>query len=157
MRSRRIAPFLASQSGEEFPEFSPDGRWLAYASDESGRPEIYVRPFPGPGGRWQISQQGGVGPLWARNGKQLFYRSGDQVWGVDVQTGPAFSAGKPRLLFEQPGFLCGNPICGWDLSLDGQRFLMVKVDERKPAPVTELILVQNWFEELRRLGPNGKK
>jgi DNA-binding winged helix-turn-helix (wHTH) protein len=157
VRNRRVTPFLNSQSGEEFPAFSPDGRWLAYTSDESGRPETYVRPFPGPGGRWQISQQGGVGPLWARNGKQLFYRSGDQVWEVDVQTGPAFSAGKPRLLFEQPGFLCGNPICGWDLSLDGQRFLMVKVDDRKPTPLTEMILVQNWFEELKRLAPTGKK
>jgi serine/threonine-protein kinase len=147
-RSHRVTPFLNSHSEEIYPEFSPDGRWLAYSSDESGRWEVYVRPFPGPGGKWQISQQGGTEPLWARTGKQLFYRTGDQVWAVDVQTGPAFSAGKPRLLFEQPGFGGGIPIRGWDLSLDGQRFLMVKLDERKPTPLKEMILVQNWFEEL---------
>jgi len=134
VRSRRITPFLNSQSVQAYPEFSPDGRWLAFASSESGRYEVYVRPFPGPGGQWQISQQGGTEPLWARNGKQLFYRHGDQIWAVDVQAGPAFSAGKARLLFEQPGFGSGQPIRTWDLSLDGQRFLMVKLDDRKPTP-----------------------
>jgi hypothetical protein len=148
---------LNSQSAQAYPEFSPDGRWLAYVSYESGRYEVYVRPFPGPGGKWQISQQGGYQPLWARTGKQLFYKWEDQVWAVDVQTAPAFSAGKPRLLFQQPGLGGGVPIRGWDLSLDGQRFLMVKSDERKPTPVTEMILVQNWFEELKRLAPAGNE
>ncbi len=76
---------------------------------------------------------------------------------VDVQTGPAFSAGKPRLLFERTGFELVGPIRNWDLSLDGQRFLMVKLDDNKPTPVTEMILVQNWFEELKRLAPSGRK
>jgi serine/threonine-protein kinase len=160
VRSRRVTPFSSSQASEWCPGFSPDGRWLAYGSDESGRREVYVRPFPGPGGKWQVSREGGTEPMWARTGKQLFYRRGDlkkQVWAVDVQTGPAFSAGKPRLLFEQPGFGPGDPIRNWDLSLDGLRFLMVKLDDRKPTPVTELILVQNWFEELKRLAPSSKK
>jgi serine/threonine-protein kinase len=157
VRSRRVTPFLNSQSAQAYPEFSPDGRWLAYVSDESGRGEVYVRPFPGPGGKWQISQQGGYQPLWARTGKQLFYKWEDQVWAVDVQTAPVFSAGKPRLLFQQPGLGLGVPIRNWDLSLDGQRFLMVKSDERKPTPVTEMILVQNWFEELKRLAPAGNE
>ena len=98
-------------------------------------------------------------PLWARNGKQLFYRSiypGDQVWVVDVRTDGGFSASKPRLLFKAPGLSCAGPIRTWDLSLDGQRFLMVKLEERKSQPVTEMILVQNWFEELKRLAPAGK-
>jgi hypothetical protein len=75
---------------------------------------------------------------------------------VDVQTGPAFSAGKPRLLFEQRGFGYSG-LRNWKISSDGQRFLMVKLDDRKPTPVTEMILVQNWFEELKRLAPSGKK
>jgi serine/threonine-protein kinase len=95
LRSRHITPFLNSGADEGWPEFSPDGRWLAYSSDESGRPEVYVRPFPGPGGKWLISHEGGMDPLWARNGKQLFYRSvdGQQVWAVDVRAEGEFSPG----------------------------------------------------------------
>jgi serine/threonine-protein kinase len=157
LRSRRVTPFLKSRGIEAWPEFSPDGRWIAYVSDESGRWEVFVRPFPGPGGKWLISHEGGFDPLWAKNGKQLFYRSGDdqQVWVVDVRTDGGFLAGKPRLLFKEPGLGGGGR--AWDLSLDGQRFLMVKLEERKPQPVTEMILVQNWFEELKRLVPGGKQ
>jgi len=161
MQSRRITPFLNSSGYESFPEFSPDGRWMAYASDESGRLEVYVRPFPGPGGKWLISQEGGHEPLWGRNGKQLFYRSTDGgqvlVWAVDVRTDGGFSARKPRLLFKGPGFTGGIPIRSWDLSLDGQRFLMVKTEDTQPTPVTEMVLVMNWFEDLKRLSPTGKK
>ena len=157
LRSRRAKPFLNSRAGERWPELSPDGRWMAYVSSESGQQEVYVRPFPSSGGKWLISQEGGLEPLWARDGKQLFYRSGDQVWVADVRTDGGFSPSKPRLLLKAPGFGTGSPIRAWDLSLDGQRFLMVKLDERKPQPVTELILVQNWFEELKRLVPTGKK
>jgi serine/threonine-protein kinase len=157
MRDRKITPFFNSRFEEMYPEFSPDGRWISYVSDESGRAEVYVQPFPGPGGKWQISNEGGTEPLWSRNGKQLYYRRPNQVWVVDAQTGSAFSASKPRLLFEQPGYATNVPIRNWDISPDGQRFLMVKVDERKSQPVTEMILVQNWFEELKRLVPPGKK
>jgi serine/threonine-protein kinase len=155
--SGRVMPFLNSQFNETYPEFSPDGRWIAYASDESARNEVYVRPFPGPGMKHQVSSQGGIQPLWARNGRQLFYRWEDQVWAVDVRTDGGFSTGKPRLLFERSGYSPGSPTRNYDLSLDGQRFLMVKLEQREPAPVTELILVQNWFEELKRLVPTGKK
>jgi Tol biopolymer transport system component len=155
--SGRLRPFLNSQFDEIYPEFSPDGHWIAYVSDESARYEVYVRPFPGPGMKHQLSSQGGIQPLWARNGRQLFYRWEDQVWAVDVQTDGGFSTGKPRLLFERSGYSPGDPIRSYDLSLDGQRFLMVKLEQRKPAPVTELTLVQNWFEELKRLVPTGKK
>jgi Tol biopolymer transport system component len=161
VRSRRITPFLNSRANEGWPEFSPDGRWLAYASTESGREvnEVYVRPFPGPGGRTLISHEGGEEPLWSRDGKKLFYRSVDhqQVWVVDVRTDGGFSAGKPRLLFRTQGFLYGGMVRTWDLSPDGRRFLMVKMEERKPRPVTEMILVQNWFDVLKGLVPAGKK
>jgi serine/threonine-protein kinase len=155
--SGRVTPFLNSQFDETFPDFSPDGRWIAYTSDESKRDEVYVRAFPGPGMKQQVSSEGGRDPLWARNGKQLFYRRQDQVWVVDVRTDGGFAATKPRLLFEKPGYSSGNPIRAYDLSLDSQRFLMVKGEQRKPSPATEMVLVQNWFEELKRLVPTGKK
>lgn len=116
-----------------------------------------MQSFSGPGMKRQVSSQGGYTPLWARNGKQLFYLWGDQVWAVDVRTDSGFSTGKPRLLFERAGYWQGAPIRGYDLSRDGQRFLMVKKEQRKPQPVTEMILVQNWFEELKEKLPTGKK
>jgi serine/threonine-protein kinase len=155
--SGRVTPFLNSPFNEQSPEFSPDGRWMAYSSDESKRHEIYVQPFPGPGTKFPVSSEGGIQPLWARNGKQIFYRRQDQVWIVDVRTDGGFATSKPRLVFERPGYYSSNPIRSYDLSLDSQRFLMMKLDQRKPAPVTEMILVQNWFEELKRLVPTGKK
>jgi len=156
LKSRQVTPFLTSRSYEEHPEFSPDGRCLTYSSDESGRPEVYVRPYPNPGGKWKLSLEGGTEPLWARNGKQLFYRWEDQVWAVDVRTDQGFTPGKPRLLFEKPSYRMSRPVRCWDFSPDSQKFLMVKLDDRKPQPVTEMILVQNWFEELKRLCPTGK-
>jgi serine/threonine-protein kinase len=155
-RSESVRPFLNSQFNEAYPELSPDGRWIAYTSNESARNEVYVRPFPGPGMKHPVSSQGGREPLWARNGKQLFYRWQDQVWAVDVRTDGGFTTSKPRLLFERPGYSPATAIRGYDLSQDGQRFLMVKLEQRKPTPVTEMILVQNWFEELKRLAPAGK-
>jgi dipeptidyl aminopeptidase/acylaminoacyl peptidase len=157
VKSRRVTPFLNSKAAEGWPEISPDGRWLAYASDESGRWEVWVQPFPGPGGRWQISKGGGNQPIWSKDGRQIYYRQADQVWVTDVRTGEDFSAGRPRLLFEQQGFSSATPVRNWGLWPDGQGFLMVKLDERKPEPVTEITLVQNWFEELKRLVPTGKK
>jgi len=155
--SGRTRPFLESPFEEIHPEFSPDGRWIAYVSDESGRSEVYVRSFPGPGVKHQVSIEGGVQPLWARDARQLFYRWNDQVWAADVVAGDGFSTGRPRLLFERPGYSPGNPTRSYDLSHDGTRFLMVRQEERSPAPVTEMVLVQNWFEELQRLVPTGSK
>ena len=156
-QTRRVTPLLNSGANESHPAWSPDGRWMAYSSDETGSNEVYVRPVYGRGGKWKISNQGGREPLWSRNGSQLFYRRGDQVWVVDVRSESGFSVGKPRRLFEQRGFQSSYSNYTWDLSLDGQRFLMVKLEDRKPLPVTELILVQNWFEELKRLVPAGKR
>jgi serine/threonine-protein kinase len=164
MKSRQVTPFLNTKANESYPEVSPDGRWMAYVSDESGRDEVYVRPFPGPGGKQQISSDGGGNPIWSRDGKQLFYLNvGDIIgdheygcWMVDVRTDGGFWAGKPRLLFKTNQFVVGRPSHTWDVSLDGQRFLMAKFGEREPHPVTELVLVQNWFEELKRLAPADK-
>jgi serine/threonine-protein kinase len=157
VRSGRLTPFLNSPFNETYPDFSPDGRLIAYTSDESGREEVYVRDFPGPGMKQQVSNQGGAQPLWARKGRQIFYLRGDQVWAVDVRTEGGSATSKPRLLFEKPGYDVGGPVRVYDLSQDGQRFLMVNVEQRKSTPITEMILIQNWFEELKRLVPAGKK
>jgi eukaryotic-like serine/threonine-protein kinase len=157
VRSRQVTPFLNSQFNEMHPEFSPDGRWIAYSSDETKRFEVCAQPYPGPGTKSQVSNEGGTEPMWAINGRQIFYRWQDQVWVVDVQTDGGFSPNKPRRLFEKSGYSTASPLRGWDLSHDGQRFLMVKLDQSQPTPITEINLVQNWIEELKRLLPAGKK
>jgi Tol biopolymer transport system component len=151
---RKAQPFLRTPSNENGATFSPDGRWLAYQSDESGQYEIYVRPFPGPGGKWQISTEGGTEPVWARNGRELFYRSGNKMMIAAIETGPMFVAAKPQRLFE------GNYATGsfrfdpnYDVTADGQRFLMIKKSERESAAPTQINVVLNWFEELKRRVP----
>jgi eukaryotic-like serine/threonine-protein kinase len=124
-------------------------------SDESGRREVYVRPFPG-GGKTQISTEGGVEPVWARNGRELFYRIGDKMMATAIETKPVFAAAKPKLLFEghyETSMYAFEP--NYDVSPDGQRFLMIKASEQESAP-TQLNVVLNWSEELRRLAPAGK-
>ncbi len=131
--------------------FSPDGHFLAYVSDESGRREVYVQPYPGPGGKLTISTDGGQEPVWSADGRELFYRNGNQMLAVAIRTEPTFSAGKPRLLFEGNYQLdaVGHPF--YDVSPDGQRFLMVR-PKGGGAP-TQLYVVLNWGEELKRLAP----
>jgi WD40 repeat protein/predicted Ser/Thr protein kinase len=154
--SGRVTTFLDSKFDERYPDFSPDGRWIAYSSDEAGRDEVYVRPFPGPGTKHLVSAEGGSQPMWARDGSRLFYRQQDQYWVVDVRTDGGFSTSKPRLLFTKPGYGSAIPIRSYDLSVDSQRFLMIKSQQRalESSPATEMILVQNWFEELKRMLPN---
>jgi serine/threonine-protein kinase len=157
MSDRKAQPFLQTPSNESAPRFSPDGRWLAYVSDESGRYEIYVQPYPGPGGKWQVSTEGGTEPVWNRNGRELFYRSGDKMMAVDIATQPGFAAGKPRMLFEGRYELAPIPIANYDVSPDGQRFLMLKPSEQEQAAPTQINVVLNWFEELKQKVPTGKK
>jgi len=155
IRDRRVTPFLQSRFDEIDPQFSPDGKWIAYVTAESGSYEIYVQPFPEKGGRWQVSHKGGLNPLWSPDGRRLYYCSWpgvDEIWVVDVQTGSGFSAGKPRLYMKREGYNSGL-VRTWDISPDGRRFLAVKKDERKLRPITEMILVQNWFDEVKRLVP----
>jgi serine/threonine-protein kinase len=158
LSDRKAEPFLLTPFNEGGPTFSPDGHWLAYISDESGRQEIYVQPYPGPGGKWQISTEGGSEPEWDRNGRELFYRSGNKMMSVEVTTQPTFSAGKPKVLFEGRYFAVQPPLAGtaYDVSLDGQRFLMVKETEATTSN-TQINVVQNWFQELKQRVPTEKK
>ncbi|HLE81646.1 MAG TPA: hypothetical protein VJA25_10170, partial [Dehalococcoidia bacterium] len=148
---RKAQPFIQTPYSEFAAGFSPDGHWLAYESDESGRPEIYVQPFPGPGRKWTLSTEGGGSPFWAQNG-ELFYVSGNNLMAVDIQTQAAFRAGKPRLLFRVSPSLQAGGSFTFDVTPDGQRFLMVKLSELD-LPATQLTIVQNWDEELKRLLP----
>jgi Tol biopolymer transport system component len=152
----KAQPFIRTPFDEGGPRFSPDGRWLAYISDESGRFEIYVQPYPGPGGRRQVSTEGGTEPVWNPNGRELFYRGGDKMMAVDIVTQPTFSAGKPRMLFEGQYVPAPVTFSNYDVSPDGQRFLMIKANEQESAP-TQINVVLNWFEELKQKVPTGKK
>jgi hypothetical protein len=127
-------------------EFSPDGNLIAYQSNESGPPQIYVQSFPGPGGKWTISIGGGTSPRWARNGRELFYRQGSRMMSVEVELAPTFRAGKPQMLFE------GSYQNGWDVAPDASRFLMIKAAAPEQPP-DEIDIVVNWLEELRRRVP----
>jgi serine/threonine-protein kinase len=130
--------------------FSPDGRWLAYYSDESGRGEVFVRGYRPPGGKWPISSDGGAEPVWSRDGREIFYRSGNKLMAVDVMTGSTFLAGKPKPLFEGP-YVTALP-ANFDVSPDGQRFVMV-IPVQKESRSARFDVVLNWFEELKRLVP----
>ena len=145
-------PFVETPFREGAPVFSPDGQWIAYVSDDSGRFEIYVRPFPGPGEKWAISTEGGSEPVWPRDGHQLFYRAGDTMMAVDVQTTPTFSAGKPRKVFDTTFERSIALWANYDVSPDGQRLLMVRRENRS-LPATHINVVLNWVEELRQRLP----
>jgi len=157
MGDRKAQPFLRTEFSESAPRFSPDGRWLTYDSNESGRSEIYVRPYPGPGEKSQISTEGGKEPVWNPNGRELFYRSGDKMMAVDVATQPTFAAGKSRMLFEGHYLPTPNYFQNYDVSSDGQRFLMLKPVEQAQAAPREIDVVLNWFEELKQKVPAGTK
>ena len=154
---RKSQPFLRTRFTESAARFSPDGRWLAYVSDESGRFEVYVQAYPGPGGKYQVSTEGGTEPVWNPNGRELFYRSGNKMMAVDVTLQPNFSAGKPKVLFEAPYEPTPATLGNYDVSPDGQRFLMLKPVEQEQAAPTQIVVVQNWFEELKQKVPTGKK
>lgn len=157
-QSKDITPFKKTIYNECDPSFSPDGRWLIYASDKEGRFEVYVSRSSGSGGEIKVSREGGREPGWARSGKQIFYRADDsqQMWVVDFHAGMDLPIGTSRLLFQSPNFGGTGHVRCWDISLDDQRFLMVKRERFPLKPVTEMIFVQNWFEELKRLVPTGK-
>jgi Tol biopolymer transport system component/predicted Ser/Thr protein kinase len=152
MSDHKALPFLQTRFNEISPRFSPDGHWLAYASDESGRYEIYVQPYPGPGGKWQISTDGGTEPVWARNG-ELFYRNGDKMMAVETNTKSTFSADKPKLLFERH-YATYNTMPAYDVTPDGQRFLLAKAAGQGPQ---EINVVLNWNEELKQKVASGNK
>jgi serine/threonine-protein kinase len=142
-------PLLQTKFREANAEISPDGHWMAYQSDESGRIEIYVRPFPEPGNtRFPVSNGGGIKPMWARDGRELYYLNGSSIMAVPVQTSPSFVAGTPVRLFGGGYF---SAILGrtCDVARDG-RFLMIRNPPLDPATTpASMIVVQNWFEELK--------
>jgi serine/threonine-protein kinase len=156
--ARRLVP---GPLGTARAEFSPDGRFLAYESNASGRNEVYVQPVSGSGRRVTISSNGGLRPAWAGHGRELFYWEQGldvtRVMAVDVKLGESFSAGVPRALFEfrsadyPPGV---SPIRAYDVTNDGTRFLMARVlkDSVEP-PITQIVIAQNWLEELKRMVP----
>jgi Tol biopolymer transport system component/predicted Ser/Thr protein kinase len=151
---RKPRLFLQTPANEGAPRFSPDGKWVAYASNESGRPEVYVQPYPGPGGKWQISADGGTEPVWNRNGHELFYRSGSRMMSVPVVTDTSFAVGKPALLFDGAYVAVEFPLVAvnYDVSADGERFLLLK-EEPTDAATPQINVVLNWFEELKGLVP----
>ena len=156
---RKPELFLATPALEVCAEFSPDSRWIAYQSNESGRMEIYVRPYPGPGGKWQVSTNGGRFPRWMKKGRELIYREGANRWmAVPITAaGDTFRAGKPQLLFE------GNFVdlgfgSNYDVSRDGRQFILFQraEEEEQEQDRAHLTFIFNFFEEVRCLVPTGK-
>ena len=153
-------PYLQAPWEELRATLSPDGRLVAYQSNESGRSEVYVRPFPPSGGRWQVSDEGGSYARWARDGRVLFYRTDEGIMAVNVQTsGDGFSASRPRLIASGNfvGGLGGVSVGGstfadYDVGPDGRFVMFPSAGEEAPNVQLARVVV-NWFEELRRIVP----
>ena len=156
---RKPRAFLESRFNPTHAEFSPDGKWMAYVSNESGSPAVYVQPYPGPGEKIRISTSGGTEPIWTANGKELLYRSftssGLGFFSAAIRSLSPFRVDTPRLLFEAKfgDYDSTTPTRGWDVSADGQRFLLVRPAGPAEKPVTVVHVVLNWAEELKRLAP----
>ena len=158
---RRLAPLVQTPFLETNAEISPDGRWIAYQSAESGRDEIYVRPFPNVNeGRWQVSTGGGTRPLWARSGQELFYitSADDALMSTTISGTPAFKSSNPTKILDMAAYSIGGQTANvgrtYDVSPDGRRFLMIKqAAGEQTAARPQILVVQNWFEELKRRVP----
>jgi serine/threonine-protein kinase len=146
-------------------ELSSDGRWLAYHSTESGQLQVYVQAYPGPGRRYQVSADGGISPIWRADGRELFYVQPNvqtpplgpieaRMMAVPVATQSAFTFGVPKELFAGR-YEMNSPARAYDATADGQRFLLIQARERPPELITQMTVVQNWFEELKRLVPGN--
>jgi serine/threonine-protein kinase len=153
-----LKPLLQAAFNQTTARVSPDGRWLAYASNESGRYEVYVRPFPSQAGKWQVSTTGGSRPVWSRRGDELFFRGGRSINAVRVTSnGGSFSTSAPFKLFDDR-YDDGNlNHTNYDVSLDGERFVMFKPAEASSGqPGGQIVAVQNWLDEVRRMIPAAK-
>ena len=141
---RAAKPWLQTAANEWAGRLSPDGRWMAYNSDESGQPEVYVQPFPGRGGKWLVSQGGGgFNAIWSRDGRRLYFRRGDQVLETDVDAASGFTLGTPRVLFSGRYLATGRD---FDVSPDGTRLVMMRNDD--PRSTATLHVVLNWWHAL---------
>ena len=151
---RRIEHLIQAPLAQLNAEISPDGRWLAYQSNESGQFQIYVRPFPNvETGRWQISTGVGTRPAWARSGHELFYLDGNGLLtSVPVRTTPTFSAGQASRVFETR-YYTGPPVRPYDVSPDGHKFLMIKTAATESSGSARIVVVLNWSEELKQRVP----
>jgi serine/threonine-protein kinase len=150
-------PLMANQFDEVSAAFSPDGKYLAYASNESGHNEVYVIPFGQGSGKWQISTGGGNLPVWARNGKELFYRYRGDIMGVDVTTQPVFKASAPRAIVPAKALASlSSGLDNFDVGPDGQRFL-IHQQSSEAGQTLQINVVLNWNQELQRLTPAAKQ
>jgi len=155
-KSPQAWPFLQGKFNEKNAVFHPDGNWIAYAADEveSGRFEVYMQRFPDGGDKQRISTDGGDEPVWDPFGKKLYYRVGDKMMVVTVDTVPEFIASTPKELF--PGrYVSCRFSANYDITPEGDRFIMIKPDEESEP--TQINVVLNWFEELKRRVPAEKK
>jgi serine/threonine-protein kinase len=152
-------PFADIKAAAGSPKFSPDGHWLAYCSNESKKPQVYVQAFPGPGPKIQVSSDGGTDPVWKRTGGELYFRNGDKMMAVAVSTTPTFTAGHPQTLWEGHyshgmSTSCGPPgatSSNYDVTADGQRFLMIKDEAPDTAVSKQIVVVLGWADEVNRL------
>lgn len=143
------------------PDISADGRWLAYATTNISPTQVYAQPYPALGQRVQVSTDGGSEPVWRRDGREMYYLQGVSAGGalkvrmmaVPITTTPTFSAGTPQVLFEGPFRNDGGSFRNYDVTADGQRFVMVQEVQRPPARVSQMVLVQNWVAELKQRVP----
>jgi Tol biopolymer transport system component len=139
-------PILVNTFHNYDPSLSPDGRWVAYMSDESGRFEVYVRPYPGPGGRWQVSENGGGEPVWSPTGREIFYRDGDRMMSATVRSQGGFEVTGRSLLFEGPYDQRPNRITNYDVTRDGRTFVML---QQVQGTAQSVFVTLNWFDQLR--------
>jgi serine/threonine-protein kinase len=146
----RPAAFLQTRYVETMPAFSPDGRWLAYVSDESGRSEIYVQAINEPRQRYAIGADGGTEPVWGPDSRELFFRSGDAMMVARVTTAPGFKAERARRLFSAP-FLRSEDRTTYDISPDGQKFVFTR-DKAQAAFPGQIDIILDWFDELKARG-----
>jgi serine/threonine-protein kinase len=154
----KASPWHDTRSRELYPAWSPDGHWLAFISDESGRYEVYIQPFPGPGPRYPVSRDGGLSPAWSRDGREIFFLVGAEpprqmaMMTAPVTVSPNVSVGAPRKLFEG-AFWVSSGAQAYDVTPDGRRFVMVRGEEHPATSPTEIMIVENWLEELKARVP----